>query len=89
MGLESHIRSVLDEKGIFRDSYYFEFGLKADDEQTANQIAYVLDSTGEFGPTTVFYQRGLDVWGIKFGKYQSCREYIAKQRLPWRLDWER
>jgi len=19
----------------------------------------------------------------------SCREYIAKQRLPWRLDWER
>lgn len=71
MGLESHIYSVLDNKDYPRTKYYFEFGLKADSEQDAKDIADILNESGEFGQAEVFWQGGLDVWGVKFGKYKE------------------
>jgi hypothetical protein len=71
MGLESHIDRVLDEKGVFRNCYYFSFGLKCDDEATANTISYLLNSTGEFGEATPYFDEAHEVWGVKFDVYKS------------------
>jgi hypothetical protein len=67
MGLESHIRRVLDEKSEYTSyDYWFEFGLKCENEATAKGIAEVLNLSGEFGKATAFWQGGLDCWGVKF-----------------------
>ena len=56
MGLESHItRTLQREKSGFveGEDYWFENGLTTEKAKVANEIALILDDSGEFGPTTI------------------------------------
>jgi len=56
MGLESHVRCELERAAsgkVFGEDYWFENGLTVETLVAANEIADILDATGEFGPTTV------------------------------------
>lgn len=69
MGLERHIENVLEKEGCSYKRghhYYFEFGLKTESKEIAEHIAEILNDSGEFAPFEVFYQGGLDIWGIRF-----------------------
>jgi len=75
MGLESHIKRVLDEKSEYTSyDYWFEFGLKCENEAVAKEIARILNESGEFGQATPFWQGGLDCWGVKFDPI-TAKEY--------------
>jgi hypothetical protein len=75
MGLESHIKRVLDEKSEYTSyDYWFEFGLKCENEAVAKEIARILNESGEFGTATAFWQGGLDCWGVKFDPL-TAKEY--------------
>lgn len=71
MGLESHIRQVLEDNagdgGRLRYlDYWFENGLKADDERAARRIAKTLNESGEFGKATALYSLSEDAWCVLF-----------------------
>ena len=76
MGLESHIvASLAREKSGFvaGEDFRFEFGLRTDNERIAQEIAIILDETGEFGATRIIKERlyysERDSWKIDFGTH--------------------
>lgn len=62
MGLESHVDEVIERDAPHLRSFYFwRRGLKAMSEDTARQIAKVLDESGEFGETTIKFRSDQEV----------------------------
>ena len=72
MGLESHIRQVLDDEagadGRLRYlDFWFENGLKASTQEAANEIVRILNDSGEFGHATALYSLFERKWMVEFG----------------------
>jgi hypothetical protein len=75
LGLESHIRECMElsKSGYaFGYDYWFENGMKCKDEDTARDIARVLNESGEFGQATVSQPKFEDGWQITFGVWRKC-----------------
>ena len=73
MGLESHIRQVVENEPacglIFGTHYWFENGLVVPNSLNAEKLMEILDESGEFGPTRCT-PRGHDMI-IEFGLHES------------------
>jgi hypothetical protein len=69
MGLESHIEGELTraKSGFVNgEHYWFDNGLKTDRIDVAEEIASVLNNTGEFGPATAVAYLDTMLSGVEF-----------------------
>jgi len=70
MGLESHIRQVVEDDLVvmaFGLDYWFENGLKVSTQEVANKMVEILNESGEFGHATALYSLFDKEWMIEFG----------------------
>lgn len=69
MGLESHIHRVLDRETelTFGHDYWFFDGLRTETLEIAEEIARVLDKSGEFGETEIVNLGDENTFGMDGG----------------------
>jgi hypothetical protein len=76
MGLESHIRQVLEDDPVvmaFGLDYWFENGLKVSTQEVANKMVKIFNDSGEFGHATALYSLFDREWTIEFGVHPQFK----------------